>query len=632
MERAMSVIEVDFPGNIAAVRTIPDLRALPSGSFTYNDLYVVTGKGLYTWVPDSFAVDDGDKVIKPNDLTPLQVGRWLFGPQGSTGPADNTYTTLAALLASDPSRKSARLVPEAGETEPAGNFSYVNGAWVRQQADGVGYKAPAVAAQTQSQGEKNQQTVDLYDALTPAMRASVRAGNVAVDCAPALNAIINFATGAESTGDATGGTTLYIKGGRYLVSSSIKNTYRRDAQIVDDGDLRRLNIVGDGSNNTTLFYNGAANTPALEVAGYRGTNVNDGVSLRQSISGLRIRRFPINAKTGTGVRISYAEGMSLDDVIIDGFETNLFATDVLEFFAEKLFLKDSVIGGRFQLSDFTNPNVMRFDGGGVAGASQIGLHLVRPANVILDSMRFEGNGFDSNFIGILAELGTPEGGFSLGVYNSYFENNMGDASLKLAHGFAADALVDFQRNTVHNDSATRFMQHHIDYFRSGAAASANSTCVIAHGPQRYRNIGNYVSSPSRSAVRLQTTGAFLVEHAGNRYPTANERPETNGFASTGLTYQILQASIFEDGTYTQDWRLNINVDHVEHPSTGIYRVFYKNVPQDPGGVIVNATIATANGFVTVANRSGAYIEMQTFDRTGGAFDRAFMLDVRGNFS
>lgn len=141
----MSVIEVDFPGNIAAVRTIPDLRALPSGSFTFNDLYVVTGKGLYTWVPDSFAVDDGDKVIKPNDLTPLQVGRWLFGPQGTPGLPANTYTSYAALQASDPSRKYAYLVGDT-DSPPRPDGAFVNttgqtGQWApRNAAAGV---APA---------------------------------------------------------------------------------------------------------------------------------------------------------------------------------------------------------------------------------------------------------------------------------------------------------------------------------------------------------------------------------------------------------------------------------------------------------------------------------------------------------
>lgn len=56
---------------------------------------------------------------------------------GPPGPADNTYTTYAELLASDPLRLTARLAPDATETEAAGNFSYLNGEWVRQAATGI---------------------------------------------------------------------------------------------------------------------------------------------------------------------------------------------------------------------------------------------------------------------------------------------------------------------------------------------------------------------------------------------------------------------------------------------------------------------------------------------------------------
>jgi len=75
------------------------------------------------------------------------------GLQGATGPADNTYTTLAALLASDPARKSARLVPDSGETEPAGNFAYIAGAWVRQTAEGVSFVQTAGARTRDTQSK-----------------------------------------------------------------------------------------------------------------------------------------------------------------------------------------------------------------------------------------------------------------------------------------------------------------------------------------------------------------------------------------------------------------------------------------------------------------------------------------------
>lgn len=73
-------------------------------------------------------------------ITPF-LQYWYKGDQGETGASDNTYTTLAALLASDPTRKSARLVPEPGETAPAGNFNHVLGQWVRQEARGIQHSA-----------------------------------------------------------------------------------------------------------------------------------------------------------------------------------------------------------------------------------------------------------------------------------------------------------------------------------------------------------------------------------------------------------------------------------------------------------------------------------------------------------
>lgn len=105
----------------------------------------------------------GETLESVDPYTPGMIG----GPAGNTGPADNTYTTYADLLASDPSRKSARLVPQAGETEPAGNFSYIGGSWVRQRSDGIATRLPSVAAVVRSQDDKNADTVAVLDFYDP---------------------------------------------------------------------------------------------------------------------------------------------------------------------------------------------------------------------------------------------------------------------------------------------------------------------------------------------------------------------------------------------------------------------------------------------------------------------------------
>lgn len=133
---------VTFPGNLGQTETIADLRDLPSTFIDPGTIYVVKGVGrAYSYDPGSLAADDGLNVIRPNDRTPLQAGRFIYevdgiasGPVGPTGPANNTYSSHTVLEASDPSRRYAFLV---GDTDvparPDGAYSNPSatpGGWV----------------------------------------------------------------------------------------------------------------------------------------------------------------------------------------------------------------------------------------------------------------------------------------------------------------------------------------------------------------------------------------------------------------------------------------------------------------------------------------------------------------------
>ena len=74
----MSVIDVEFPGNISQVASIADLRALPSPFISDGAIYAVGDAGIFTYDVGSVEADDGSSVIKPNDITPLQTGRWII--------------------------------------------------------------------------------------------------------------------------------------------------------------------------------------------------------------------------------------------------------------------------------------------------------------------------------------------------------------------------------------------------------------------------------------------------------------------------------------------------------------------------------------------------------------------------
>ncbi len=77
-----SQVEVLFPpvplGVRNTVQTIAELRALDSTQVDAQTEVLVDGSGFFNYDPSSLLADNGTSVIKPNDLTSLQAGRWLI--------------------------------------------------------------------------------------------------------------------------------------------------------------------------------------------------------------------------------------------------------------------------------------------------------------------------------------------------------------------------------------------------------------------------------------------------------------------------------------------------------------------------------------------------------------------------
>jgi len=93
----MAVIEVEFPGNISKVDTAVDLRALPSPLIANGALYAVSGLGIFSYSTSSVAIDDGVTVLKPDDRSPLQAGRWLISG-GAVFASDSDIAALSDVL------------------------------------------------------------------------------------------------------------------------------------------------------------------------------------------------------------------------------------------------------------------------------------------------------------------------------------------------------------------------------------------------------------------------------------------------------------------------------------------------------------------------------------------------------
>lgn len=596
-----------------------------------------------------------------NEVDPYRPGVAGEGEKGDTGPANSTYTTLAGLKAAAVSNASYIFAPPSGSDggAAAGTFLYqtagapytadgVNvikldavplstGALVRQGAQSLAYASPVAIGAPQGQDEKNLTSVDVYDALTLSMRAAFRSGSRSYDAGPALQAIMDYAQGANSQADAAGGVELQWREGVYVTSTGLTNRFRADNSIIDDNDLRRMNMRGGGSANTALIYTGPNDGVAYDV---RGVNEGPGRDLYHVVKGMRMIRFPLNSRTATGFRARYVADLHVEDLMIYGFATGALWQDVLGVSADRLWVLANDVGLRMGLVDFTNPNVCRFTNGRFSGNQSLAAHIIRGANVGFHGTRFEANGADGSdtAITMLYEGGPPEGAHALTVENCYFENNRGVADISIGWSSPYKGTVAIRDNTFHRAfpvggavGTERYVQHHIDTAVVGSAASSGSKLTLIHDGNGYKTFGSYTPSPLRSVLRVQSPVNTIVREGQNEYQNDVERPETNNGPFIGATYPVASVTVAADGTYDLDPLFTINVASVSKTGTGVYRVLYKTQPRQPLRVNANATLFNGTGMATISGRANEYIEVTTLDAAGNAADRAFTLNALGSF-
>lgn len=176
---------INLPGapynNLPIYASVAAIRAIPSSTINNGDEAVLPPGGslvkgaAYQFVAGSTLTDDGFSVLKPNDLTPLQAGRWLSTVAmvaGPPGPSNNTRISLDALKAA-PTTDVTSLYGGAVWTWTLGDFTLqaddvsvvqangvplTTGAWVRGIAGAIPVSAMLLSGHRSDQA----QAMDLF--------------------------------------------------------------------------------------------------------------------------------------------------------------------------------------------------------------------------------------------------------------------------------------------------------------------------------------------------------------------------------------------------------------------------------------------------------------------------------------
>ena len=218
MTDAPAVI-INLPGRpydgLPVYASVAAIRAIPSGTLKNAQMIVLDSAdiirdGIFSYAPASVAVDDGVSVIKPNDLTALQAGRWLTslslaipkgdkGDPGGNAEAIGTYAQalVGSFVLTGISRVSVNGTTTAGDAGAGRQFAYnsaVDASYVAANPgiaflDASGRGFLEIRPSTVVQGPTYKVAVDNgYDA-TQDILAARRKSTYTGDDAPAINAV-----------------------------------------------------------------------------------------------------------------------------------------------------------------------------------------------------------------------------------------------------------------------------------------------------------------------------------------------------------------------------------------------------------------------------------------------------------
>lgn len=411
------------------------------------------------------------------------------------------------------------------------------------------------------------------------------------------------------------GRRLHIPGGRYIITKPLYLDWRAVDGIIDDGDMRRISISGDGTGNTYLIYKGDPSQPAITMRG----GPDNGIYLRTKLQGFRLWRDLSDRYKGVGIAIHAGAVFTLEDVDLGIFNTGLDMEDTLYVTLRNCDFSGNNQGFSAKLTSRSSPNAITVDRCFFGGCLIRGAAIYNGSNVHFMDCTLEGIGKDGTGEALLYSGGAHEGGLGLMLTNCYFENNFVQYDVNIAN--------DTQYTAVHDLRGCSFNRPNAARAPTGGSInlySQSATMVVKVSTSGFKGFNNYTPSSSRPSIVVQNNNVRL-EESSNFYMYDVERPNYGGTPAQGapMSENAAVGTIRGAGTLARGW----NISSVEKTGTGSYTVrFKRRIDALAVGI---AAPAGGSGTCVVTDIKDTYCTVTTYNTTFTLADMNFSLIIAG---
>lgn len=467
----------------------------------------------------------------------------------------------------------------------------------------VAVKQPLDLSYPRTQHSKNTDHISVLDfgADRTGVNPSTAAFQAALDACSDKNGISGF------------GRALYIPAGKYKIDGNLTYTWRATSGL-DDGNIRRLSIIGDGSANT--FINDVRTSPGTEPL----LHVNGGVPpaqdphLRLSMQGFRVQR-PDNGRVGWGLYFQNIAFMRLVDVDSHWFSIGAVFHDVIQVQAQHCQMGANVTGMVMGRLNWTQPNVFDMQHIMFGGTAENCVVIDNGANIKFDTCSFEGTGSDKTLHNCIKYTGaSEEGGIGLTVKNCYFENNNVFADINIQSSSATKCVHIIEGNTFQRTSPTSYCTTHINFNISSAAGAQR---MHLRG-NRFRFAGGYAHTTGEASIVAQSAWSEVIEE-GNLYETVQPPQYPASAVVKGFGNTVVACGKIHGGITPSVAVGAFNIASVVYAGTGSYIInFTKSLSN--ANCLVLATPNSAPGVVVVTEKSSDYVKVTTLNNAWNASD------------